>query len=128
MWMTLLPTIASGLLGANQAARQQQQQKAGNLAQAELTRYSPWTGMQGQLDMSAKPSALEGGFSGAIKGLGMGQALNQAFSPKNSWADLYKNMDADQQAITKGITAPQPVGFGQKTMLGNADPFNIGRT
>jgi hypothetical protein len=78
MWWWMLPA-ASAMLGANKAAKQQEAQKANNLAQSELTRYSPWTGMKGQLDTSYAPSALEGGLSGGVAGLGMMQAGQSAF-------------------------------------------------
>lgn len=65
----------SGLLQARQADQRRKQQQRFNQGQAEVTRYSPWTGMQGQMDNSFVPDALTAGASGAIQGLGMAQGL-----------------------------------------------------
>lgn len=67
MWM--LP-VGMAALGAIQGENKRQKEKAMNLAAAEQTRYSPWTGMGlGQLQNSgsgALGGALQGGLSGAM--------------------------------------------------------------
>jgi outer membrane lipoprotein SlyB len=73
MWWAL--PIATALMGASKADRQAKQQKEYNLAQAEATRYSPWTGRAGQLDNSATANAFEGAVSGGVHGLGIAQGL-----------------------------------------------------
>jgi hypothetical protein len=55
--------------------RQAENQRKYNLAQAEMTRYSPWTGQKGQLSMSDTGSPLEAGVGGAVQGLGLTQSL-----------------------------------------------------
>lgn len=55
--------------------RQAEDQRKYNLAQAEMTRYSPWTGQKGQLDTRDIGSPLEAGVGGAVQGLGITQSL-----------------------------------------------------
>lgn len=95
MWQLLIPA-ASALMSANQASNKQAQQERYNKAQAETTRYSPWTGMKGQLDTSYSPSALEGGLAGGLQGLGMWQSLkNMGFGSgsANSNPTMYSGVD-----------------------------------
>lgn len=66
---------ATALLGANKARRQQEANKQYNLAQAEMTRYSPWTGQSGQLQPNNAPSQFEGAVGGALQGASMAQGL-----------------------------------------------------
>jgi hypothetical protein len=55
--------------------RQANDQRKFNLAQAEMTRYSPWTGQTGQLDTRDTGSPLEAGVGGAVQGIGLTQSL-----------------------------------------------------
>jgi hypothetical protein len=65
----------SALLSARNAELKRKQQQANNLAQAETTRYSPWTGMQGQLDTTYNPDWLTAAFSGGVQGASAAQGL-----------------------------------------------------
>ena len=98
MWPALLMG-ASAIMGMNRANRQADQQRRNNLAQAEITRYSPWTGMRGQIDNSYTPSGLEGAISGGIQGASMAQGLGM-FEKKNPWENL-------QTLSTNGIGGNQ---------------------
>jgi uncharacterized phage infection (PIP) family protein YhgE len=106
MWLQLGLAGLGALQGYNSAQRKAEQQKQYNLAQAETSRYSPWTKMQGQLDSSYSPSAMDGAFSGGVTGLGMGQSLSNAFADKPAAAPQSPQMDQQQQSIYNGI-APQ---------------------
>ena len=77
----LLPAmmIGSALLQARQAEQRRNQQEKYNKGQAEVTRYSPWTGMQGQMDNSFIPDALSAAAGGAIQGASVAQGLQGAF-------------------------------------------------
>lgn len=77
MWWAL--PVATSLLGMRNANRRREQQEQYNKGQAEVTRYSPWTGVSGKMDTSYTPDALEAGISGGMQGLGMMQAGQAAF-------------------------------------------------
>ena len=75
-WAIPAATTALGLMKQN---RQANDQRKYNLAQAEVTRYSPWTGQTGQLDTRDTGSPLEAGVGGAIQGIGLTQSLGGDF-------------------------------------------------
>lgn len=79
-WVTVAVVGGSALMNMNAAKQKQKQQENYNLAQSEITRYSPWTGMKGQLDNSYTPDQLSAGISGGIQGLGMAQGAQGLFS------------------------------------------------
>lgn len=58
-----------------------------NEGQAEVTRYSPWTGMRGQIQRDTGPGIFGAGVSGGVSGL----ALSQQFGDKNP--DTLKTTD-----------------------------------
>lgn len=78
MWPALAIMAASALMQSKQNQAKQDQQRKMNLAQSELTRYSPWTGMKGQLDQSYQPGGTEGAFSGGMQGLAMAQSVDDS--------------------------------------------------
>ncbi|MNJ94788.1 hypothetical protein D3C87_124910 [compost metagenome] len=84
---------AGGALGDMKAQRQQEQVRANNMAQAEMTRYSPWTGMRGQITPEGA-SGLEGAIGGGIQGAAAAQGLGLGAGGKtstgfgSSWDDL----------------------------------------
>ena len=47
--------------------------EAHNKGQAETTRYSPWTGMKGQIKQDTGPGLFGAGVSGAASGLAISQ-------------------------------------------------------
>lgn len=69
-WAIVIGSVAGAGLGALKNAEERKQIAALNAAEAEKTRYSPWTGMKGQIQ--ASPSAfgdvLQGGMTGAMMG------------------------------------------------------------
>lgn len=79
-WVTVAVVGGSALMNMNAAKQKQKQQENFNMAQSELTRYSPWTGMKGQLDNSYAPDQLSAGISGGIQGLGIAQGAQGLFS------------------------------------------------
>ncbi len=100
MW-ELIPvglTALGAIHGANRAA----EERKFNRAQAEVTRYSPWTGMSGQI----RPVQYSA-FGGGLQGFGTGMALYQ--SAKRAFGDTDK---------------PESVGTGtmgsRAAMSGNA--------
>lgn len=68
-WMPL----AMGSLGLLQGAQAEKDQKRNNLAAAESTRYSPWTGKNPMQQRFGGPTALGSGLQGAVGGLAMAQ-------------------------------------------------------
>ena len=73
--------LGGAALGAIQGQRKQDQINRMNQAQAETTRYSPWTGMKGQLQ---NPGG--GWFDGALSGGLTGAMLGQQFGGDNTVA------------------------------------------
>jgi hypothetical protein len=115
MFQFLIPMAANALLSARSAERQQAQQKANNMAQAEMTRYSPWTHQTGQLDMSYIPSSGAAAFGGAVQGLGMGQAIDKAFPGAPAAPNPVNALDSAQKQVYNGIAQPQ--GMNQFELL-----------
>ncbi len=64
-WNLLVPALGA-VAGGLQANEQKKDVRRQNRAQAEITRYSPWTGMKGQ--MQAEPSAVGGALQGGMMG------------------------------------------------------------
>jgi hypothetical protein len=64
-----------------QAKRQQEQERAAMMANAEAMRQSPWTGMQTSMINPTAPNrsdaALGGALSGAVSGLSLAQGMKQ---------------------------------------------------
>lgn len=73
-WVTVAVVGGGALLGGIQGQRKQDRIAAQNRAEAETTRYSPWTGMKGQLQDTGG-----GMFDGALQGGLTGAALSQQF-------------------------------------------------
>lgn len=70
----LWPMLAMGALGAIQGERKRAQEEKFNRSQAEMEKYSPWTGVHG----SIKPVTGDW-FSGALQGGTTGLMLGQQF-------------------------------------------------
>ena len=77
-WITVGVMAASAVSSMMSNQRKAEKQRQNNLAQAEITKYSPWTGMKGQLDNSYTPGSLESGISGGIQGAAIGQGLKNS--------------------------------------------------
>ncbi|MFN3453445.1 MAG: hypothetical protein ACK41T_00695 [Pseudobdellovibrio sp.] len=104
-WLTVGIMAGSALLNARNAEAKRSQQKQYNLAQSELTRYSPWTGMKGQLDNSFNPDSLSAGVGGAIQGASIAQGVNGLFSspqattaPNQQYAGSFGDQTWQQQS------------------------------
>lgn len=83
MWQMLL---GAGL-GALSANQKQKAEEENNKMQAELTRYSPWTGMKGTISHNA-PSMLDGVLQGGMGGMGVMQEMNKMQGPQAAAVDL----------------------------------------
>lgn len=104
----LWPILAMSALGAYQGQRKQDRIASQNRAEAETTRYSPWTGMKGQLHDTGG-----GWFDGALQGGLTGAALSQQFG-----------------GAEKATTGALPEQLNGQSMyeagLENANAFNAG--
>ena len=81
MWM--LP-VGMAALGAYQGAQKKKAEDQWNRGQAEVTRYSPWTGISGQLKPSSSSmlgGAMQGGLSGAMLGQHFGGGSTTEIEP-----------------------------------------------
>lgn len=118
MWQLGL-AAAGALLGARQAERKAENQKRYNMGQAEVTRYSPWTGVTGQLDHNYTPGVLEGGLGGGLQGLSAAQGLGGMFDGSKAAAapaPMAGGPDAQQQ---QGASAWDSIYSPQQ----NKNPF-----
>lgn len=107
MWWALpLATTAMGLSRQN---RQANDQRKYNLAQAEVTRYSPWTGQTGQLDTRDTGSPLEAGVGGAIQGLG----LNQSLDINTPWFNKTQQAANSDALMSQSQSNPWAVNYQQ---------------
>jgi hypothetical protein len=77
----------SSLLGAQQAREKQKQQARMNMAEAVKTEFSPWTGVQGNINLDA-PSTTVGALQGGLTGAMMGQQFANMNSVKPKPDDM----------------------------------------
>jgi len=116
------------LAGGIQANEQKKDVRRQNRAQAEITRYSPWTGMQGK--MQAEPSVmggtLQGAMMGAMAGNAMGLGGKKDIPDTNSGNGMVSQGVSNvssapmanpvvQQAPSQGVSLMRPQGGGMST-------------
>ena len=125
--------VAMAAMSAIQAKNKADQQERYNRGQAEMTKYSPWTGVAGKLDYSYNPSMLEGGVSGGIQGMGVAQGMQGLFSsgstattgagsPYSLGADQFSNSLASQgrnfeQQMSPYMNMKQSNPYSQGSMV-----------
>lgn len=80
MWPQIALAALQGFAGMQAAKRRQDQTRRYNLAQSEMTRYSPWTGQSGQLSDNYGPGELGGAISGAASGWAFGQGIDNTMN------------------------------------------------
>lgn len=87
------------------------QHKRMQLAEAEKTRYSPWTGMQGQTltPPSAFGSALQGATTGAMIGQGVG-GMGGAGAGAGAGKGMAVNYTPQFQSANPGAMDPSGMG------------------
>lgn len=73
-WVTVGVAGAGLLAGGLKANSDKKQYRRNQAAQAEMTRYSPWTGMQGKVltPPSSFGTVMQGGLTGAMLGQSLG--------------------------------------------------------
>lgn len=74
MWWIPLASAALQAINNNQKRKDTE---AYNLGQAEVTRYSPWTGVHGQSKQQEAPSTAASLAGGYIQGMGIQQGLEK---------------------------------------------------
>lgn len=120
----LIASGVGGFMSADEAERKQEQNKQYNLAQSELTRYSPWTGMRGQINPYSGPGEGAAAMGGAIQGASAAQGLSSLFSEDpskvmNKVASSEGQMDAsmfgNQQYQQQSNPWSKPDMFNQYT-------------
>jgi hypothetical protein len=80
-WIATGLAVGGMVLGNEREKQKSKQIKAHNMGQAETTRYSPWTGMQGKMVMDDSDQ-LGGAFQGGLSGFQMGNNINKGLSDK----------------------------------------------
>ncbi|MCA6565610.1 MAG: hypothetical protein ACK5UJ_02290 [Pseudobdellovibrionaceae bacterium] len=98
MYQFLIP-MAMGLMNAQATKKKNEQMKQQNLAEAEKTRYSAWSGLgPGQINNNYG-DPFSAGVSGALQGLAVNQAVGQA----GGWGSLLgQEEQANQLAMNLG--------------------------
>jgi hypothetical protein len=113
---------AMAAMGAINAQRKQERQESGNRAQAELHKYSPWTGLQGQMDRSYSPSMLEGGLSGGLSGMAATQGLGGAADGTQMAAPATKmNYQGANMLSGQNLAGALGSNYGQGSMWSAID-------
>lgn len=109
MW-PLIAMAGSALLSMHQENQKAKQMKKYNEAQAEMTRYSPWTGRAGQIQQYTY-DPLSAAAGGALQGLGMYQDFSKLNMNKPQAGGLTTS-GVDQSINTLG-SADMANSFGQ---------------
>ena len=83
--MFWVPMAIGAGLGLMKGMSDQKQYEERQSAQAEMTKYSPWTGMHGQVlkQPNVFGSILQGGAMGAMAGQSMGAGGGAAAAPQS---------------------------------------------
>jgi len=99
-WVAVGVAGASAVMGVMSAQEKQKTQKAQNIAAAEQTRNSPWTGMgAGQMQTSA-PSTMGSGLQSGLGGYMAGRNIDQGFEDRKL-AKAEERKKEQQEAIRK---------------------------
>ena len=72
MWWIPIAMAAGSMINEKE---REDNLEAYNEGQAEMTKYSPWTGVRGQIKQDTGPGIFGAGISGAVSGLGVSQQL-----------------------------------------------------
>ena len=88
MWIIPAATAAVGAYQGNEKRKQSERDAK---AQAEVARWSPWTGMSPQ-HIAQNDSALGGAFQGAVGGMSLGQSVDAANAPSGSSGSLARKI------------------------------------
>lgn len=75
MWWAI--PLAMSVLGASKAEQQRKADIANNEMQAELTKYSPWTGQFGKIG-AVSGGWMDGALQGGLSGLSMAQKMKES--------------------------------------------------
>lgn len=75
-WVAVGTMAGTTLLSLNQENQKAKQMKRHNEGQAEITRYSPWTGKSGEIQ-SYTYDPVSAGMGGALQGMGMAQTFGK---------------------------------------------------
>lgn len=108
--------IAAAAVSMMNAKKQADNQEAYNKAQAEMTKYSPWTGVAGKITPITAPSALGAAASGAIQGMAIQQGIGKGFG-----------LGSDPSgASMSGASSPYSLGGDQMISDIEKQKFNTG--
>ena len=113
--MSWIAVAAGGgaLLSVNSNRQQAKADEKYNMGQAEMTKYSPWTGMTGQLKQGTTEdffgSALQGGVAGASFGKQFAKPTGGMEMGKGT--QMAQNSNFDYNSLQQG---QQPTMFGQQ--------------
>jgi hypothetical protein len=117
MWPMIAAMAASTALGYNQQRQQQKATDKWNKGQAEMTKYSPWTGVRGQTQMNTADP-----LSGAIQGGLSGFAMGQNFSKMGGAAPAAEKPMGDISMNTTAVDSTQnldPLQSENQTLFGS---------
>lgn len=120
--------VMAGMAGINamNANQQQADTKRFNQGQAEMTKYSPWTGRAGEIQRHQGPSPLMAGVGGAAQGAGLAQQFGSAkpqvepmkMDPKI--ADVKRGTIFEGDVFQPTMFSGGPMGTQSPTPMSNA--------
>ncbi|MFN9972340.1 MAG: hypothetical protein ACK58T_20865 [Phycisphaerae bacterium] len=98
------------LMGAQQAKQKQKAEQAGMIANAEQIRYSPWTGMNANIQGPSGANdpgaaALQGALGGAMQGMQINSAMAKpapATPPADAAPKSYSSFNSPEEAMMSG--------------------------
>lgn len=127
--MALMGGVSAGV-GALQGQQKEKQQKQFNDSQAEITRYSPWTGMRGQVTPTtdnALGGAMQGGLGGALFGQRIASMQGAAKPEVTTGGNGYTSAYDLPQGTDNGMNAHLSSGqFGGGAMDSGAASQQMG--
>lgn len=108
-WIAVGVMAGTAALGYTQQRQQQKAINEHNKGQAEMTRYSPWTGVRGETQANtADPlvGALQGGLSGYALGSNISNKLGSKVTPDS----------VDTSSVSRGSQPMGDVSFNDRPM------------
>lgn len=92
--------VAMAVAGAAEGDAKRKRNEKKLQAQAEIARWSPWTGMQPH-DVSTEDSAIHGAMQGGVAGMGMTQNMNGDDATPKKDASLTGDTGASSESYSR---------------------------
>jgi hypothetical protein len=117
--MPLIGAVAMGGLGLIQGQQKQKADKNAALANAEVMRYSPWTGMKADMKQVDGGQALMGAAQGALGGAMQGANFSKA-APSAPMTPPPAGGGSAWDSMSKGVPSASPTA---DNLIASSDAF-----